>query len=250
MALEPSMESASHEPIMPRHVAIIMDGNGRWATNKKLPRTAGHHAGTENIKRVLAEFQRNSVQYVTLYAFSTENWNRPESEISGLMALLKTVIKNQIEELHQSNVRIRHLGTLTRLPDDLKDSITSAVRTTQNNTGLTLCVAFDYGGRKEILDAIKNMMNEIHDPAEITEDLLQSYLYLPDIPNPDLIIRTAGEQRLSNFLIWQAAYSEYYQTSTYWPDFDEIEVKKALSEYLLRQRKFGAIISEERDIVE
>lgn len=231
----------SLEPKLPQHVAIIMDGNGRWATEKGLPRTAGHQAGTENIARVLHAFQSNSVKYVTLYAFSTENWSRPNSEISGLMAILQTVIDDQVDELHRKNIRIRHLGALHRLPNNLTQSIASAVAKTQANTGLTLCVAFDYGGRTEIVEAVKKIIKTTKDPTAVTEDLIRSNLYLPDVPYPDLIIRTAGEQRLSNFLIWQAAYSEYYQTPIYWPEFDETEVQKALTEYHLRQRKFGSL---------
>lgn len=242
MALGPH-DTSPFKPLeqkLPNHVAIIMDGNGRWATEKGLPRTAGHQAGTENIARVLNALQSQSVKYVTLYAFSTENWGRPDSEISGLMVILQTAIDAQVKELHKRNVRIRHLGALHRLSPKLRQSITAAVDRTQGNTGLTLCVAFDYGGRAEIVQAVKRIIEQTSDPGEITEELIQSNLYLPDVPYPDLIIRTAGEQRLSNFLIWQAAYSEYYQTPIFWPAFDEKEVQRALDEYLLRQRKFGA----------
>jgi undecaprenyl diphosphate synthase len=184
------------------------------------------------------------VEYVTLYAFSTENWGRPHDEVEGLLGLLQTVIANEVDELHKSGIRIRHLGVLDRLPEDLAKSISTAVELTHNNIGLNLCVAFDYGGRAEIVDAIRGIIASGCAPEDVTDELVQAYLYLPDIPDPDLIIRTAGEQRLSNFLIWQSAYSEYYQTPVYWPDFDASEVEQAVKEYKRRRRRFGALPQE------
>ncbi|MEX2599680.1 MAG: polyprenyl diphosphate synthase [Dehalococcoidia bacterium] len=237
-AQEPGIDS---QPPPPRHVALIMDGNGRWAQRKGQPRLAGHRAGTENIRRILRAFGQCGVRYVTLYAFSTENWGRPQGEVTGLLEILQTVIQEEVQALHAENVRLRHLGMLERLPPDLVDSIRAATDLTKENTGLNLTVAFDYGGRAEIVQAVRAIVASGVAASEITEDLLAGYLYLPDVPDPDLIIRTAGEQRLSNFLIWQAAYSEYYQTPALWPDFDDKEVERALEEYARRKRRFGRL---------
>ena len=232
------------KPAIPTHVAIIMDGNGRWAERQGKPRLAGHQAGTENIRHTLTALHRSGVDYVTLYAFSTENWGRPDDEVNGLLEILHAVINEEVDALHAQNVRIRHLGVLGRLPRYLADSICQAVELTENNTGLNLIVAFDYGGRAEIVDAVREIVAAGTSPDEITEEAIAARLYLPDVPDPDLIIRTAGEQRLSNFLIWQAAYSEYYQTPVYWPDFGDAEVERALEEYSRRKRKFGRLPAE------
>ena len=229
---------------VPQHVAIIMDGNGRWARQQGKPRLAGHQAGTENIRRIVQALARHGIGYVTLFAFSTENWGRPHHEVSGLLELLEQVIHVEVEELHRENVRIRHLGHRSRLPSSLADSIDLALKLTEHNTGLTLCVAFDYGGRAEILDAIRELVQEGTPVNQVTEEQLRRHLYLPDVPDPDLIIRTAGEQRLSNFLIWQAAYSEFYSTPTLWPDFGDAEVEQALEAYRQRQRRFGRLLAE------
>lgn len=226
---------------IPRHVAIIMDGNGRWAERKGLPRLAGHRAGTENIRRVLGASHKAGIQYLTLYAFSTENWGRPVSEVAGLMEILHSVIREEVVALHEQNVRIRHLGVLANLPGDLAESIVEAVELTKSNTGLNLCVAFDYGGRAEIVDAVKRLIEDGTPSDQIDEAAISRSLYLSDVPEPDLIIRTAGEQRLSNFLIWQAAYSEYYSTDVCWPDFDATEIQRAIDDYGQRQRRFGRL---------
>lgn len=246
MSLDLSKESMPNGrgTSVPQHVAIIMDGNGRWARDRGMPRLAGHKAGTENLRRILSALHTGGVQFVTIYAFSTENWRRPHDEVSGLLELLQAVIGNEVDELHSNNIRIRHLGVLDRIPTDLANAVQHAVTLTKNNTGLTLCVAFDYGGRAEIVEAVRRIVASGIDPYLVSESLLRSNLYLPDVPDPDLIIRTAGEQRLSNFLIWQAAYSEYYHTSVYWPDFDVVEVERALEEYRLRRRRFGALPEE------
>jgi undecaprenyl diphosphate synthase len=233
---------AIYRPGIPRHVAIIMDGNGRWASRQGIPRRSGHRAGTDNIRNVLSCFAEHGVEYVTLFAFSTENWGRPEREVTGLLEILGEVIHGEVEKLHHQNVRIRHLGATSRLPKSLVRAIEHGLDLTDHNTGLTLCVAFDYGGRVEIVDAVKSLINSGVRAVDITEDLLASHFYLPDVPNPDLIIRTGGEQRLSNFLIWQAAYSELYYTNVYWPDFDVSQVKRALNAYRRRQRRFGRLM--------
>ena len=229
----------------PRHVAIIMDGNGRWASERGLPRLAGHRAGADNLQRVLRTLDASGVRFVTLYAFSTENWNRPTDEVAGLLELMRSVIGEYVSELHERGIRIRHLGEIENIPLPLADAMREAVERTACNTGLNLCVAFDYGGRSEMVRAVRRIVAAGAAPHEVTEDLIRENLYLPDVPDPDLIIRTAGEQRLSNFLIWQAAYSEYYQTPAYWPDFDDVEVERALNEYKRRRRRFGALPQEE-----
>jgi undecaprenyl diphosphate synthase len=238
-AAQPARDNA-----VPRHVAIIMDGNGRWAERQGLPRLAGHRAGTENIRRVLGASYKAGIQYLTLFAFSTENWGRPDSEVTGLLEILHSVIREEVAALHAQNVRIRHLGVLDRLPGDLAESIVEAVEVTKGNTGLNLCVAFDYGGRAEIVDAVRQLIAAGTPPDQIDEAAISRSLYLTDVPEPDLIIRTAGEQRLSNFLIWQAAYSEYYSTDVCWPDFDDAEVLRAIEDYGRRQRRFGRLPDE------
>lgn len=229
---------------LPHHVAIIMDGNGRWAKQRGLPRLAGHRAGIDNIRRVVEAFSHYGVKYLTLYAFSTENWSRPGVEVRGLLRILAQVIDREAKALHEKGVRIRHLGRLEGLSKQLQVKIRKVVELTKNNTRMTLSVAFDYGGRAEILDAIRHIVEEGISTEDITESLFTSYLYTSDVPEPDLIIRTAGEMRLSNFLIWQAAYSEYYSTPTLWPDFSEEEIDKALVSYSQRERRFGGLKAE------
>ena len=228
-------------PAGPNHVAIIMDGNGRWAQRQGMPRLAGHRAGTDNVRRVLEALDRAGVRYVTLFAFSTENWGRPEEEVSGLLELLGSIIEDQVRDLHAGNIRILHLGTQDNLPGGLADAVREAVEHTRENSGLTLCVAFDYGGRQEIVEAVRRVMAAGLAPEDVDEDSLRSFFYLPDVPDPDLVIRTGGEQRLSNFLIWQTAYAEFYETPALWPDFDDAEVERALDEYRRRQRRFGVL---------
>ena len=226
---------------IPRHVAIIMDGNGRWAERQGLPRLAGHRAGTENIRCILSAAHDEGIEYLTLYAFSTENWGRPDAEVAGLLSILQSATREDVDALHKENVRIHHLGVLGRIPSELAESIVEAVELTKDNTGLNFCIAFDYGGRAEIVDAVKHLIAAGTPSDEITEATISASLYLADIPDPDLIIRTAGEQRLSNFLIWQAAYSEYYSTEIYWPDFDATQIHLAVEEYGQRKRRFGRL---------
>lgn len=224
---------------IPRHVAIIMDGNGRWATRQGKTRTEGHRAGTQNVRRVIEEFVRSGVEYLTLFAFSTENWGRPSDEVSALISILQDAIAREVNNLHAQGVRILHLGNLARLNTDLRDAIEHSIELTRENTQLTLCIAFNYGGRAEILDAVKRIVAENVNADEIDEKLFSNYLYTSNVPDPDLIIRTGGEMRLSNFLIWQAAYAEYYATDVCWPDFDPQEIQKALEAYGQRSRRFG-----------
>ena len=223
------------------HKAIIMDGNGRWAENKRLPRLAGHRAGTENIRSIIEESAKLGIQHLTLFAFSTENWRRPSSEVEGIMDILKNVINNETFSLHQQGVKILHIGSLQGLSQELKKSISYATELTRNNKALCLNIAFNYGGRAEILEATKKMLTDNISAQDIDEKTFSSYLDTAGIPDPDLIIRTGGEMRLSNFLIWQSAYSEYYSTTKFWPDFKKSDLRKALDTYKRRDRRFGEI---------
>lgn len=226
---------------IPYHVGIIMDGNGRWAQARGLPRVAGHRAGTENIRRVLRGATELGIKVLTIYAFSTENWARPPAEVNALMRLLGEVIRRELEDLHANGVCIRHSGRLEGIAPHLQREIQHAVSLTCQNERIILNVAFNYGGRAEIVDAVRHIMRDGHPPEAVTEDLVSQYLYTGGLPDVDLIIRTGGEYRLSNFLIWQAAYAEYYATPTFWPDFDEHELAKALEEYSRRERRFGKV---------
>ena len=225
----------------PSHVAIIMDGNGRWAASRGMSRSEGHRAGTENLRRIIEAFIRHGVQCLTLYAFSTENWNRPDDEVRTLLEIVNEVIRIEVEELHREDIRLRHIGRLDRMPTKLRCSIRESIELTKHNSRMTLCVAFDYGGRAEIVEAVRSMIADNIRAEDVSEDVLRQYMYTNGMPDPDLIIRTSGEQRLSNFLIWQAAYAEYYTTPVYWPDFDEVEVEKALEAYASRNRRFGKV---------
>jgi undecaprenyl diphosphate synthase len=232
------MSQASYPP---RHVAIIMDGNGRWARKRGLPRLVGHNAGGDNIRPVVKIFADYGVKYLTLYMFSTENWNRPRIEVTGLLSLLGRKIDQETRAFHQDNIRLIHLGRLDRLSQKLRDKVLGAVELTKDNTGLTLCLAFDYGGRDEIVQAVRRIATAGIADDIIDESLFVRYLYNPDIPDPDLVIRTGGENRLSNFLLWEAAYSELYFTPVLWPDFGSKDIEGALSEYKRRQRRFGRV---------
>ncbi|MFN8555866.1 MAG: polyprenyl diphosphate synthase [Dehalococcoidia bacterium] len=235
--------SGSAAPV-PRHVAIIMDGNGRWARERGKSRQAGHRAGTENIRRVIEQFAHRGVAYLTLYAFSTENWNRPSREVSALMRVLALALRNEVGNFHRNNIRLVHLGRIEALPDVLQRQVRSALDLTRNNTRMTVCVAFNYGSRDEIVHAVRRIVADGVAAESIDEALISSYLYTAGIPDPDLVIRTAGELRLSNFLLWQAAYAELYSTPVYWPDFDAEQVDLALAEYARRTRKFGAVVDD------
>lgn len=224
---------------IPRHVAIIMDGNGRWAKARGLPRTEGHRAGTENLRRILRAAVRNGIEVLTIYAFSTENWSRPRAEVRMLLRILETVIDRELGELHQEGVQLRHIGELEGISGGLQKKIHKAMELTKNNTRLIVNIAFNYGGRDEIVHAVRRIISEGIPADQVSEDLIDSYMYTGGLPDPDLIIRTSGELRVSNFLIWQGAYSEYYATPTFWPDFDEAELKLALAAYAQRKRRFG-----------
>ena len=224
---------------IPKHVAIIMDGNGRWAKARGLPRTEGHRAGTENLRRILRAAVQNGIEVLTIYAFSTENWSRPRAEVRMLLRILETVIDRELDELNAEGVQLRHIGELDGISGGLQKKIHKAMELTKNNTRLIVNIAFNYGGRDEIVHAVRRIIEDGIPADQVNEALIDSYLYTGGLPDPDLIIRTSGELRVSNFLIWQGAYSEYYATPTYWPDFDETELKRALVSYAQRKRRFG-----------
>ncbi len=224
---------------IPQHVAIIMDGNGRWATARNLPRLAGHRAGTENLRRIVEACVEFGIRYLTLYAFSTENWGRPEEEVQGLLSIIEDVLDREVGQLHRNGVQLRHIGKLDGLSPFLQRRVREAIELTQNNTRLTLNVAFNYGGRDEIVHAVQGLIAEGVPASEVDEERLSRHLYTAGTPDPDLIIRTSGELRISNFLIWQAAYAEWYITPVYWPDFDKEELRRALWEFSQRDRRFG-----------
>jgi undecaprenyl diphosphate synthase len=229
---------------VPYHVGIVMDGNGRWAQARGLPRIAGHHAGAENVRRILLASLEFGIKVLSIYAFSTENWGRPEEEVTALMNLVGQLIQRETKELHATGVCIRHSGRLEGISPTLQKQIQDAVALTCNNDRITLNVAFNYGGRAEIVDAMRHFLQDGLPPEEITEELVSRYLYTGGLPDPDLIIRTGGEYRLSNFLIWQAAYAEYYATPVFWPNFDESQLATALQEFARRDRRFGKVESD------
>jgi len=232
---------------IPTHVAIIMDGNGRWAISRGLPRLAGHRAGTENLRRIIEACIEFGVRYLTIYAFSTENWGRPEEEVQGLMHILEDVIDRELQELHDQGVQLHHIGRLDRLDPSLQQKVLYAVDYTRHNTRLVLNVAFNYGGRDEIVYAIQHMLKDGIQPEAVTDDMVSHYLFTAGVPDPDMIIRTSGELRGSNFLIWQGAYSEWYFTPTYWPDFDKEQFRLALLEFSHRERRYGRVSEGETD---
>ena len=230
--------------IIPKHVAIIMDGNGRWGIKKNKSRNSGHEAGLVAAEKIIRETIKKKIKYLTLYAFSTENWHRSEREVNGLMQILQDALHNQTPILHANNVRIIHIGTEQNLTDKIRESINSAQELTKNNKGVTLNVAFDYGGRDEILEAVRSLIRAQIQPDQIDETLFSSHMYTHPSPDPDLVIRTGGELRVSNFLLWQSAYSEYYHTPTFWPDLNDSELELALKSYQSRDRRFGRVNAE------
>lgn len=241
MSSDPSPNSPDNSIKVPTHIAIVMDGNGRWAASRGLPRLSGHRAGTENLRRVIRACVDLNIKILTIYAFSTENWGRPSEEVEGLMMILEDVIDKELDELNAEGVQLKHIGRLDQLNPRLREKVLNAVDITKNNDRLTLCIAWNYGGRDEIICAIRKMIRDEIDPANVTEDLVSDYLFTAGIPDPDLVIRTSGEMRISNFLIWQSAYSEWYFTPTLWPDFDRDELEKALQAYSQRDRRFGKL---------
>ncbi|RKZ26474.1 isoprenyl transferase [bacterium] len=226
---------------IPRHIAIIMDGNGRWARKRGLPRIFGHRAGVKAVRRTIKACIDLGVEYLTLYTFSKENWARPREEVEGLMFLLKEVIRKEIKELMDYNGKVRFIGRISELPDYVQEEIKFAAEKTKNNTGLNLIIALNYGGRAEIVDAVKKMIED--GVKEIDEDKFRKYLYAPDIPDPDLVIRTSGEMRISNFLLWEIAYSELWITKVLWPDFRKKHLMEAIESYNRRERRFGGLSS-------
>lgn len=243
-AVEPLTTTATPLPPaevikVPRHVAIIMDGNGRWAKSHGLPRTEGHRRGTENLRRILREARTMGIQALTIYAFSTENWSRPPGEVMTLMRLIEIFVDREVEELDRSGVQIRHVGSDEGVPPAVLKKIHYAIERTAHNTDLMLNVAFNYGGRDEIVHAVRQIVADGIPAEQVNEALINRYLYTHGVPDPDLIIRTSGELRISNFLIWQGAYAEYYATDVFWPDFDESELHKAIDEYSRRKRRYG-----------
>ncbi len=234
-------EALSPPERVPYHLAVIMDGNGRWARARGLPRVAGHRAGVENLRRVLRACSEFGIRILTIYAFSTENWGRPPAEVRGLMNILETVIDRELKQLHANGVQLRHIGELSGLSEGLQRKVKDAIALTRNNDQLVLNVAFNYGGRQDLIQAVQRIMREGIPPEEVDETLINYYLYTAGQPDPDLIVRTAGEMRLSNFLLWQASYSEYYSTPVYWPDFDRDELLKALEHFAHRERRFGLV---------
>lgn len=224
-----------------RHLAIIMDGNGRWAMQRHLPRLAGHKAGVNALRRIVENAVDENIEMLSVYAFSTENWGRPRAEVNALMRLFWETIRTDLEKLHRDGVRLRHLGRLQDLSPDIQKAVRESMELTRNNTRLSLNVCFNYGGRAELVDAVRQIVADGRDPETITEELISSYLYTRDLPDPDMVIRTAGEMRVSNFLLWQSAYSEYYATPTLWPDFGREDLRAVLESYRQRQRRFGKI---------
>ena len=240
MSSNPKTETFEKVPV---HVAVIMDGNGRWAARRGLPRIAGHRAGTENLRRVIRACVEFGVKYLTIYAFSTENWRRPEDEVQGLMHILAEVIDRELGELNQEGVQLRHIGRLENLAPPLRQKVLNAIELTKNNDRLVICLAFNYGGRDEIVCAVRRMIEDGVKPEAVDESLMSEYMFTAGVPDPDLVIRTSGEMRTSNFLIWQAAYAEWYVTPIYWPDFDKEELRKAIIDYGRRDRRFGRVTS-------
>jgi len=231
----------------PRHVAIIMDGNGRWAAARGLPRAEGHRRGVEALRRTIRAAGEIGIEIITIFSFSAENWSRPASEIGELMGLLRRFIRNDLAELHKSNVRVRIIGEREGLDPDIGRLLNEAEDLTRDNDGLTLVVAFNYGARQELMRAAQRIAAEAAagrlKPADVTMDTIGRFLDAPDLPDPDLVIRTSGEQRLSNFLLWQSAYSELVFVPTYWPDFDRAALEAAIREYQQRERRFGGLVA-------
>ena len=238
------MTAAAANAAVPRHVAVIMDGNGRWAKQRGQPRIFGHRAGAESLRAILRACRDHGVEYLTVYVFSTENWIRPRDEVTGLMALLKTFLKKDEHELHENQVRLRVTGRIQELPKAVRAELERVMVATRSYAKGQLILARSYGGRMELVDAVRAIAAAAQagelDPARIDEATISRHLYLPDVPDPDLMIRTSGELRLSNFLLWELSYAEFYFTETLWPDFREPDFAKALAEYARRQRRYGA----------
>lgn len=230
---------------IPQHVAIIMDGNGRWAGQRNLPRIAGHEAGTENIRRVTIRAAELGIRYLTLWAFSTENWRRPADEVEGILRILGETLPTETEELNRHGARLHHIGTLDGLSAPIIAGIQHAMELTRNNTAITLTLAFNYGGRDEIVRAIRRMLADGVNSDDVDERLVEQYLFTMDMPDPDLIIRTSGEMRTSNFMLWQSAFAEYHFTPKFWPEFSPGDLEAAVTDYQSRERRFGGLVNSE-----
>lgn len=226
---------------VPKHVAMIMDGNGRWAKKHGRPRIFGHRAGTENLRTIIRACVEFGVRYLTVYAFSTENWNRPEDEVKGLINILADALERELPELHRQGVRLRHIGRLERLPKPIMEKVVQAMEMTKNNQVLDFCIAWNYGGRDEIVYAVQEILKAGLKPEDITEETISRFLFTAEVPDPDLVVRTSGEYRTSNFLLYQSAYAEWYFPPVYWPDFGREEFHKALVDFASRERRFGKI---------
>jgi|TARA_B110000459_G_scaffold201957_1_gene253870 undecaprenyl diphosphate synthase len=250
------MQESQKEKILvqpvPKHIAIIMDGNGRWARGKTLPRIAGHREGVNSVREITRVCGEIGVQYLTLYTFSIENWKRPAAEVSALMTLLLRTINKEVKGLHKNNVKFNIIGDLEKLPVSTKNSLQKGADLTAKNTGLTLSLALNYGSRQEIIEAVQKIVIKVKNGSlnsdEINENIFSDYLYTKGIPDPDLMIRTSGESRLSNFLLWQSAYTEIYMTDTFWPEFREKELMKAVKDYQSRERRFGKVSDQLRGL--
>ena len=230
---------------IPVHIAIIMDGNGRWARSRGLPRLAGHRAGTENLRRIIEACVEFGVKYLTIYAFSTENWERPEDEVRGLMNIFDDVFDRELAELHRQGAQLRHIGRIEGIRESMRKKIINGIELTKHNDKLILNVAFNYGGRDEIVHVIEEMIKDGVDAEDVTHELVSEYLFTSESPDPDLVIRTSGEMRISNFLLWQSAYSEWIFPEVYWPDFGRDELLEAIQEYSQRERRFGRVLSKQ-----
>jgi undecaprenyl diphosphate synthase len=245
MSTQTAHLSPEAKAALPQHVAIIMDGNGRWARQRHLPRIEGHRAGAESARVIIRAAGELGIKYLTLYAFSVENWNRPKEEVDALMKYLVHYLKTETSELNKNNVRLEVIGQIYRLPENVQDHLRKSMATLSRNNGLTLVMALSYGGRTEIVDAVRSIAKEVKagriDPADITEQVFAQHLYTYAIPDPDLLIRTSGEMRVSNFLLWQISYTELVVTQTLWPDFRKPQLHSALEEYHRRHRRFGAL---------
>jgi undecaprenyl diphosphate synthase len=230
---------------LPRHVAVIMDGNGRWARKRGLQRLLGHREGYRALRSVLLDASELGIEFLTVYAFSAENWRRPEEEVSGLMKLIERAARDELRVMHRNNVRVNVSGRMDQLPAGLRDALENGIETTKENTGITFTLAVNYGGRAEIVDAVKDIIASGTEPEDVTEELISAHLYNPHHPEPDLMIRTAGEMRWSNFLIWQSAYCELFVTDTTWPEFQTSDLLQAVQAFQKRTRKFGAVVDSE-----
>lgn len=244
MPENPDDRTRESRPV-PRHVAIIMDGSGRWAKARNLPRIAGHEAGTENIRRITTRATELGIKYLTLWAFSTENWNRPAEEVEGILRILADTLPAETQALHENGARLQHIGTLDGLSEELVEGIRYAIDLTRDNTNITLTLAFNYGGRDEIVRAIRNLIREGVDAEDVTPELLSRHLDTRDMPDPDLIIRTSGEMRISNFLLWQSAFAELHFCTKFWPEFGERDLEEAVLDYQRRERRFGGLSAAE-----